>query len=50
MWDLPGTGIEPLPPPLAGGFPSMAPLGKGSPALEIFMDINKFLSLEVLPF
>ena len=28
MWDLPGPGIEPLSPALAGGFLSTAPPGK----------------------
>ena len=32
---------EPVPPPLAGGFTSTAPLGKGSPALEIFTKKKK---------
>ena len=27
MWDLPGPGIEPVSPALAGGFPSTAPPG-----------------------
>ena len=28
MWDLPGPGLEPLSPPLAGGFFTNEPLGK----------------------
>ena len=28
MWDLPGLGIEPMSPPLAGGFLTTAPPGK----------------------
>ena len=28
MWDLPGPGIEPVPPALAGGFLTTAPTGK----------------------
>ena len=28
MWDLPGLGIEPVSPALAGGFLTTAPLGK----------------------
>ena len=28
MWDLPGPGIEPVYPALAGGFPTTAPPGK----------------------
>ena len=28
MWDLPGPGLEPVPPALAGGFLTTAPPGK----------------------
>ena len=35
MWDLPGTGLEPMSPALAGGFLTTAPLGK--PLLFIFI-------------
>ena len=28
MWDLPGPGLEPVSPALAGGFLTSAPLGK----------------------
>ena len=28
MWDLPGPGLEPVSPALAGGFPTTAPPGK----------------------
>ena len=28
MWDLPGLGIKPVSPALAGGFPTTAPPGK----------------------
>ena len=28
MWDLPGPGIEPVSPALAGGFPTTVPPGK----------------------
>ena len=28
MWDLPGPGLEPLSPALAGGFPTTVPPGK----------------------
>ena len=28
MWDLPGPGLEPVSPALAGGFLTTAPLGK----------------------
>ena len=30
MWDLPGPGIEPVSPALAGGFLTTAPAGKFS--------------------
>ena len=35
MWDLPGPGIEPMSPALAGGFLTIAPPGK-SPEREIY--------------
>ena len=38
MWDLPGPGIEPMSPALAGGFLINAPLGKSS-----------YINLEFLP-
>ena len=28
MWDLPGPGLKPVSPALAGGFPTTAPPGK----------------------
>ena len=31
MWDLPGPGIEPMSPALAGGFLTTAPPGKSKP-------------------
>ena len=31
MWDLPGPGIEPVTPALAGGFLTTAPPGKSFP-------------------
>ena len=31
MWDLPGPGIEPVSPALAGGFLTTAPPGKSQP-------------------
>ena len=34
MWDLPGSGIEPVSPALAGGFFTTEPPGK--PAVGIF--------------
>ena len=35
MWDLPGPGIEPVSPALAGGFPTTAPPGK--PHVSVFL-------------
>ena len=39
MWDLPGPGLEPVSPALAGGFLTTAPPGKPDPMIlkyEIF--------------
>ena len=33
MWDLPGPGLEPMSPALAGGFLTTAPPGKPCPYL-----------------
>ena len=33
MWDLPGPGLEPVSPALAGGFLTTLPPGKPSPVL-----------------
>ena len=35
MWDLPGAGIEPASPALAGGFLTAGPAGK--PLLAVFL-------------
>ena len=43
MWDLPGPGIEPVSPALAGGFLSTAPPGKP------FMDVKGQLPLKKVP-
>ena len=40
MWDLPGPGLEPVSPALAGGFLTTAPPGK-SPGESFFK--NKFI-------
>ena len=34
MWDLPGPGLEPVSPALAGGFLSTVPPGKPKPAFS----------------
>ena len=39
MWDLPGPGIEPVSPALAGGFLTTAPPGKSK---AFFFCINSF--------
>ena len=44
MWDLPGQGLEPVPPALAGGFLTTAPPGK--PGEDAF-DLGNFLCLSV---
>ena len=36
MWDLPGPGLEPVSPALAGGFLTTAPPGKPPSVLKIF--------------
>ena len=33
MWDLPGPGLEPMSPALAGGFSTIAPPGKPLPLI-----------------
>ena len=43
MWDLPGPGIKPVSPALAGGFLTTAPPGK--PYLSIFKEKENFPSL-----
>ena len=46
-WDLPGPGIEPVSPALAGGFPTTAPPGKSSHSIlnspfELLLGLNSF--------
>ena len=38
MWDLPGPGLEPMSPALAGGFPTTAAPGK--PRCSVLMKLN----------
>ena len=38
MWDLPGTGLEPVSPALAGGFLTTEPPGK--PTFELFLKVD----------
>ena len=35
MWDLPGPGLEPTSPALAGGFLTIVPLGKPPTELNV---------------
>ena len=47
MWDLPGPGLEPMSPALAGGFPTTAPPGKPDWIfLKLFFDL-KILHAEI---
>ena len=47
MWDLPGPGIEPVSPALAGGFLTTAPPGKSSGILYIITPLILKKSNEV---
>ena len=42
MWDLPGSGIEPLSPALAGGFFTTEP--PGEPCVQVFLWTYVFVS------
>ena len=44
MWDLPGPGIEPMSPALAGRFLTTVPPGKSLEALSEFADESKYYS------
>ena len=35
MWDLPGPGLEPVSPALAGGFLTTVPPGKSKPNINL---------------
>ena len=41
MWDLPGPGIEPVSPALAGGFLTTAPPGKSLGVNEVFVALHE---------
>ena len=43
MWDLPGPGLEPLSPALAGGFLTTAPPGKPRTPIILMLDFLDFL-------
>ena len=45
MWNLPGTGIEPVSPALSGGFLTTGPLGKSSHIIFISPFVNMGASL-----
>ena len=46
MWDLPGPGLEPMSPALAGGFSTTAPPGK--PRNELLMKTLCYISIKLL--
>ena len=48
MWDLPGPGLEPVSPALAGGFLTTAPPGK--PPLHIFKSVFVVVVIELYEF
>ena len=48
MWALPGPGVKPVSPALAGGFLSTAPPGKSSLSILMLMVLNGFLSYMLL--
>ena len=59
MWDLPGPGLEPVSPALAGGFSTTAPpgkshthvfLGQSPKAIEIKAKINKWDLIKLTSF
>ena len=45
MWDLPGPGLEPVAPALAGGFLSTAPAGK--PLLLFYIELILYIELYI---
>ena len=45
MWDLPGPGLEPVSPALAGGFLTTAPPGK--PQFPLLISILFFVLLNI---
>ena len=45
MWDLPGPGVEPVSPALAGRFSTTAPPGKPDIFFLIKSDVSHFLDL-----
>ena len=47
MWNLPGPGIEPVYPALAGGLPSTVPPGKSQLVLLLISARNNTYALEM---
>ena len=49
MWDLPGSGIEPVPPALAGEFFTTEPPGKSRRAILMtyFLKIDKIITQNI---
>ena len=45
MWDLPGPGLKPVSPELAGGFLTTVPPGKSQQVLFLDMNIKFHLTL-----
>ena len=48
MWDLPGSGLEPVSVALAGGFLTTAPPGK--PALSNFLAVTHVAGHNAIPW
>ena len=46
MWDLPGPGIEPVSPALAGGFLSTVPPGKPPKIVFFFNDTYAYYFID----
>ena len=52
MWDLPGPGLEPVSPALAGGFSTTAPPGKPYTFIfyfELILDLQKHCENSTVP-
>ena len=49
MWDLPGPGIEPMSPALAGGFFTTEPPGKPSQAFYTLRLLRSHVIVSILP-
>ena len=47
MWDLPGPGLEPVSPALAGGFLTTVPPGKPEIHVLIYIYLYNFKMLDI---